>query len=362
MYNYTVILKGSNKKLAIEEFETLWSVYFKEIIELKQIQNIMYSFSSNKLISKNHKLLQRLTYTNVIFLNLFDAKNFKSFEENVSKLGLEKYDGKKFLVRVKKSKRIIKVKTSERRLAKPIWDLFKNPKVDIENPDIEFNFLFLDDNAEVKIKDKNSPFLFCQKIYENNKDYLRRMPKLRPIKMPYTLKSDMARTAINLLGLESGVVLDPFCGIGGILLEAFDMNFDVIGNDISWNDLKYFRTNFEHFYPNSVYSNDLKCIRLLADSQTQFLQDNSIDGVVTDIPYGKCSRRLGDNLYENFLKSSQKYLKNDGRLVVIYANFVEFKELALKYFDVVCEIEEYINRSMTRYILVLKNRKKETSP
>ena len=41
------------------------------------------------------------------------------------------------------------------------------------------------------------------------------------------------------------------------------------------------------------------------------------------------------------------YLKPGKRMVVIYANFLEFKELTLKYFDEVCEIEEYINKSMT---------------
>ena len=54
--------------------------------------------------------------------------------------------------------------------------------------------------------------------------------------MPYTLKSDIARASLNLLNLkENSIVLDPFCGIGGILLEAEDLNFKVIGNDISWN-------------------------------------------------------------------------------------------------------------------------------
>ena len=177
------------------------------------------------------------------------------------------------------------------------------------------------------------------------------MPKLRPVAMPYTLKSDMARASVNLLELKKGVVLDPFCGIGGILLEAYDMNFEIIGNDISWNDLKYFKENFAYFYPKADYT------RILADSKTQFLKENTIDGIVTDIPYGKSSRTLGIDLYENFLKSSKVYLKDGARMIVIYANFVEFKKIALKYFNQVIEIDQYINKSMTRHILVLENTK-----
>jgi tRNA G10 N-methylase Trm11 len=71
----------------------------------------------------------------------------------------------------------------------------------------------------------------------------------------------MARASINLLGIKSGKILDPFCGIGGILLEAYDMKFEVIGNDISWNDLKYFKENFDYFYPDS----NNKYFRILAD-------------------------------------------------------------------------------------------------
>ena len=73
---------------------------------------------------------------------------------------------------------------------------------------------------------------------------------------------------------------------------------------------------------------------------------NTIDGIVTDVPYGKSSRKLGTELYEEFLKSSKVYLKDNARMVVIYANFIEFKKIALKYFNEVIEIDQYINKSI----------------
>ncbi len=342
MQEYLIILKGNNKDLGIFEFETLWETYTNEKIKLKNIKNILYRFKTKNKLSPSSDMLKRLTYTNFISETLIKSDTLENLYKQIPEK-IKKYNNKTFRVRIKKSRIKYKIDfITEKELAKPIWDNFQNPKVSIDNYEIEYNYIFVENKEEI---------YFAKKIYENDKDYLRRMPKLRPIKMPYTLKSDMARIAINFLNLKKGIVLDPFCGIGGILIEAKDMGFEIIGNDISWNDLKYFKTNFEHYFPKSPY------LRTLADSKTQFLKENTVDGIVTDIPYGKSSRKFGKELYEQFLISAKKYLKPNKRMVIIYANFVEFKQLAKKHFTEVKEIEEYINKSMTRHILVLENKK-----
>jgi len=339
MNRYILILNGNNKDLAIEEFKILYKIYFKEDIEIKPIENVLYLIETNFDL-KNDEFLYRLTYTNYIVKILGDFSDIDDLKSNFP--NITEFQDLSFRVRIKKSKKNLKVNFEEKSLAKPIWDNLDNPKVSIKDYEIEYNFVFAE---------KLSGFFFGFKLYENQKEYLLRMPKMRPVVMPYTLKSDMARAVINLLKLKKGVVLDPFCGIGGILLEACDLGFDIIGNDISYNDLKYFKTNFNHYFPNCNYQ------RILADSQTQFLKNNSVDGIVSDIPYGRCSRKLGSDLYENFLKNAKNMLKPNKRIVIVYANFCEFKDLALKYFDFVCEVEEYINSTMTRHILVLENKK-----
>lgn len=342
MNTYYLALKGINKKFATLEFETLWKTYFNEEIKLKEIENILYKFSSEILIDEKHPLLKRLTFTNYLGKELFKSENKDKFFEGISSYDFKFVEGKSFAIRSKKSKKESENPFEDREIAKFIWDRLENPKVDLKNPDFEFNYI---------LTEKDGPIGFAQKIYENEKEYLGRMPKFRPVAKPYTLKSDMARASLNLLGLKEGNVLDPFCGIGGILLEAHDMGFTIIGNDISWNDLRDMKKNFDYYFPDS------KFYRTLADSKTQFLKENSIDGIVTDIPYGKCSRRLGVDLYEKFLQSAKQYLKPNAKMVVIYANFVEFKDIALKYFKELDEIDEYINRSMTRHILILENKK-----
>lgn len=337
---YFLIFKGTNKDLAITEFKTLWEIYFDEDISIEKVHNTIYNFKTNNLINSTDEFLSRLTFTNHISLCKFEG-DYGTFKSKISNLDLEKYDGKKFAIRPTRITKDFEIEIKANKLAKPIFDYFKDPKVDLINYDVEFYFFF---------KDKDN-FYFTEKIYENNKEYLRRMPKLRPVVMPYTLKSDMARAAINLLGLKKGIILDPFCGIGGILLEAKDMGFEIIGNDISWNDLKYFKENFNHYFPNANYA------RCLADSTTQYLKENSVDGIVTDIPYGKSSRKIGKDIYEKFLQSAKVYLKPNKKMIVIYANFVDFKDIALKYFDEVQEIDQFINKSMTRHILILENNK-----
>ena len=66
MFEYYIILKGNNKHLACREFETLWEIYCKESIKLREVQNILYCFKSNTLINKKCDFLSRLTFTNVL--------------------------------------------------------------------------------------------------------------------------------------------------------------------------------------------------------------------------------------------------------------------------------------------------------
>lgn len=335
MYTYFVVFKGSNKGLATTEFSTLWNLYYNENIKLNQKRNTIYSFKSKILLDKNTTFFSRLTFTNGIYLFLWGGKKL----EDISFTPPE--NTKKFAVEFKTQKKV-DIPYSIQELAEPVWDNLTSPKVDLKNPDEVFTYLFFNDNEE---------FVLTRKLFSNTKEYLRRMPKLRAIAKPYTLKSDMARVSVNFLNIKDGIVLDPFCGIGGILLEAKDLGFEIIGNDISYSDLKNTDLVFEKYFDNYHVP------KILADSATQFLKENSIDGIVTDIPYGKSSRRLGIDLYRDFLKSAQKYLKKNKRLVVIYANFIEFRDIALEYFTEVKQVDQYINKSMTRHILILENSK-----
>mgnify|MGYP000970328305 FL=1 len=58
-----------------------------------------------------------------------------------------------------------------------------------------------------------------------------------------TLPPKLARMLVNLTGLRSGIIWDPFCGSGTILLEAAVLGFDVFGSDVSNNAVHYTTEN-----------------------------------------------------------------------------------------------------------------------
>jgi tRNA G10 N-methylase Trm11 len=298
----------------------------RELIK-KEIKKIR-EHDKEKIQKLKEKYENLEKYKSLVSKNDFDFKNIESFKSIIKKEGFENndFDYDDYL--------------------KPIWNQFEKPKVDLKNP--KLNLFFLDLSGE--------GLFFGKEIFENKKEYLKRMPKLRPIKKPYTLKSDLARICINMLNVKKGdTILDPFAGIGGILLEGFDMNLNVIANDINWNDLNDLYVNFEYFFKDKLNDNaESFLIRTLCDASKKFIQNNSIDGIITDIPYGKSSRIVGTKLYEDFLKNSYDYLKPKKRLVVVYANFIEFEKIALKYFKKLKKIDQYINKSLTRHILVLE--------
>ena len=51
------------------------------------------------------------------------------------------------------------------------------------------------------------------------------------------LPQKLARIMCNLTGLQNGIIWDPFCGSGTILMEAAVLGFDVLGSDIDVNAL-----------------------------------------------------------------------------------------------------------------------------
>lgn len=338
-YEYLLIIQGSNYEFFYQEFKNLFELYFEdENFELKHIQNTLYSLSTTfALPHKDHEFFTRITLTKGVYELLFQAKDFDSILEELHlRPHLYSHTFAVSQINIK-----TKANLENSTLAYPIGKQLHHLKADLKHPKDLFYYIFTTDNV-----------YFTHSIFENEKTYLQRMPVRRAINKPYTLKADMGRTCINLLDIKSGDrVLDPFCGIGGILLEGLDMTLKMIGNDINSNDLEHTKTNAKHF--------NLEVPELYNyDATTQFLKENSVDGIVSDIPYGRSSRKLGIELYEGFLRSAQKMLKPNKKMVIIYGCFTNFKPLALKYFEEVAEIEQYMNSSLTRYILILKNSRK----
>jgi 23S rRNA G2445 N2-methylase RlmL len=108
-------------------------------------------------------------------------------------------------------------------------------------------------------------------------------------------------------------VYDPFCGAGTLLVEAaaLDRRLRLVGSDISAKALAAAGVNRAALFPGAAL--------LRADATAMPLRTESVDRVVSNIPFGKRVGSHGSNigLYPAFLGELGRVLRLDGRAVVL---------------------------------------------
>ncbi|GAB7016027.1 methyltransferase domain-containing protein [Methanogenium cariaci] len=174
--------------------------------------------------------------------------------------------------------------------------------------------------------------------------YQYRNPMRRPFFHPGVMMPITARTLVNLSQAKMGdVICDPFCGTGGVLLEAKLCGMKIIGSDMDPMMIDGCRKNLP--------GTDL----FLADATVLPLGDNSVDAVVTDLPYGHSVCIMAssmDQLYADSLHEIRRIVRPGGRCVIV--THVDVQPLAEKEFTVVRKFYQRIHKSLTRQILILK--------
>ncbi len=177
-------------------------------------------------------------------------------------------------------------------------------KVDLEKPDIEIRALITDKKIYVGVK----------KSEIKRSDFEKRKVQNRPFFQPISLHPKLARALVNLSGIkENGTLLDPFCGTGGIILEAGLIGAKIIGSDIEDKMIKGCKKTLDHYKIKDYYlfQSDI--------SQIDEKIDFKVDAIVTDLPYGKATTTKGENildLYDRSFHSFKKYLKKGKKLVI----------------------------------------------
>jgi tRNA (guanine6-N2)-methyltransferase len=109
------------------------------------------------------------------------------------------------------------------------------------------------------------------------------------------------------------VVYDPFCGAGTLLVEAAALGRDLrlVGGDVSARALTAAAANQKTLFPGGHL--------VRADATAMPLRTESVDRVVSNIPFGKRVGSHGANieLYPGFLSELGRVLRMDGRAVVL---------------------------------------------
>ena len=144
---------------------------------------------------------------------------------------------------------------------------FSQAKVSLEDPEIIVYAIFTGKENFFGISKKNTQSITPKKIKKH----------------PHELDRRLTRAMINLIGIETGkTVCDPFCGTGTTLLEAESMGIRAIGIDF---DEKMYQASKANLAINGYQS------RLIKGDFSQLAKIiGDVDGIVTDIPYGRASK------------------------------------------------------------------------
>jgi tRNA (guanine10-N2)-dimethyltransferase len=216
----------------------------------------------------------------------------------------------------------------------------KNRKVNLSHPQIELRAIVTTKTAYVGIK----------KAEINTSSFQQRRGHLRPFLSPITLHPKIARALVNLSSIKRNeLLLDPFCGTGGILLEAGLIGVRIIGSDIEQKMVDGCKKTLD-FY--SIKNYTLTCCDIGMIHTSVAL----VDAVVTDFPYGKATTTKGEGiltLYERAFDSIAALLKKNGKAVVGLSE-KSMISLGEKHLSLLEVHESRVHRSLTRYFGVYR--------
>ena len=171
----------------------------------------------------------------------------------------------------------------------------------------------------------------------------RRKPGGRPFFHPGVMMPRLARALVNIsLAGEGDWLFDPFCGTGGILVEAAGIGAKAAGGDMDVVMVDGTRSNVPGAW----------CIQ--ADASCLPLRSGSIDAVVTDLPYGQSVAIHGSGiefLYTHALEEIQRILRPGSRAVIVTHR--DIRDIASNVMALTEFHEQRVHKSLTRRIMVL---------
>lgn len=215
-------------------------------------------------------------------------------------------------------------KSVEEELGEIMMD--KNNSVDLEDP-----------SEVIKVYRFNDRYCISRLVEDIDRGlFKQRKNQERPFSSPISLDPVLARVMVNLSEVPAGgSVLDPFCGTGGILIEAGLCGVNVHGLDIQKDMVEGARENLENY---GIINHDIREGNI---SNVEEIFDQSFDAVLADLPYGQASKKEGEPV-EKFLEIAPELADN-----VVFMSDQESIEGLEPEYDI------YVHKNLTRYIYIL---------
>jgi tRNA (guanine10-N2)-dimethyltransferase len=155
----------------------------------------------------------------------------------------------------------------------------------------------------------------------------------------------MARALVNISQAKDGdLLLDPFSGTGGILVEACLVGIRCIGVDVQKKLVRGAKVNID----------GLDCTLIAGDARRLPLRDCSVDNAVLDTPYGRSAlirAESKDELLDRSLAELHRVLRPGRRIVVVAERQIE-DHINRANFHVREIHSDRVHRSLTRQIFV----------
>lgn len=212
-------------------------------------------------------------------------------------------------------------------------------QVDLEGPDVE---------VRVLLANRAHAGLLGGSV--DRKALEARAVRYRPFSQPVSIHPKFARAMINLARVPLGdVILDPFCGTGGMLMEAALLGYLPWGTDFDPRMVEGSQENLS--------SMGLEAQLDVADvADALDARDLRPGAIVTDPPYGRSTSVHGvdpEGVLEKMYAMAADALPKESRLVVcLPSRDMLPSERGLFKLESIDSIR--VHRSLTRHICVLK--------
>ena len=187
----------------------------------------------------------------------------------------------------------------------------------------------------------------------NRKAFSKRRSPFRPFFVPSAIHPKIARVLVNLSRARPGShFVDPFCGTGGLLLEASEIGCVAVGLDIDITMLAGCQQNLTHF--------GVPFHGCLADARMSPIRTDGIESIAADPPYGRSSSTKGaaiSSLIQNSLAAFALILKPGGHLcIALPLEYFSEDMIPSESFNIIEMHTMRIHRSLHRHVIVLERK------